>query len=356
MNRINVPFFLWGGSLNLDVKLTHARVSESELLFMIEWTKKWSDDIQFADFIEKGGLSWLDTPIPDSLYRLHLKPYFSRTGSERPSIYFLGLFVPKAEMAVFGNYTNLIASFHSISLDMIKNAQGDTLTVKEKFAALHDEENKIDELQNIDGLVLRGDYENLFSSIRPHFNMETSPSLQDHLVIACNPPKPDDAFSTILITKDFYYQGMKIIKPKPLLQPALSNPEPYPESNQEPEFKDEMPVRPQNYNIIKTTIAAVSIVLLAGLVVLWHKDLIPYVKQDINVLPKLTEYLKKTPEHINEITLSFKQIEMITGEKILKNHKDTDWWKNKNKAWSEVGFTVSEIDKAKEWIKFSRTR
>ena len=66
--------------------------------------------------------------------------------------------------------------------------------------------------------------------------------------------------------------------------------------------------------------------------------------------------MKKTPEHINEITLSFKQIEMITGEKILKNHKDTDWWKNKNKAWSEVGFTVSEIDKAKEWIKFSRTR
>jgi len=357
MNRINVSFLLWGGSQNLDVKLTHAHVSESELLFMIEWAKKWSDNTQFANFIENAGLSWLDTPIPDSLYRLHLKPYFSRTGSERPSMYFLGLFVPKSEMAVFGNYANMIASFHSLSLDMVKNAQGETLTVKKNVATLHDEENKINELQNIDGLVLRGDYEKLFSSIRSYFNMEaSSPSLHDDLVIACNPPKPDDAFSTILITRDFYYQGMKIIKPKPLVQPALSNPEPYPASNPAPEFADEMPVSPQKNFSIKTTIAAVSIMMLAGLFVLWHEDLIPYGRQDITDLPYLAEYLQKTPAHINEITLSFKQIEMITGKKIVKNHKDTDWRKNKNKAWLEVGFTVSGIDEANEWIKFSRTR
>ncbi|HOS45792.1 MAG TPA: hypothetical protein PLQ69_04875 [Paludibacter sp.] len=353
MNRINVSFLLWGGSQNLDIKLTHAHVSEGELLFMLEWAKKWSDNIQFSNFIENGGLSWLDTPIPDSQYRLHLRPYFSRTGSDRPSMYFLGLFVPKSEMVVFGNYANLIASFHLLSLDMVKNAQGDMLTVKKKVAALHDEENSIDEWQNIDGLVLRGDYEKLFSSVRSYFNMEaSSPSMQDNLVIACNPPKPDDAFSTILITRDFYYQGMKIVKPKPPVQPAPQNPESYPTS----EFADEMPVSPQKNFSIKTAIVAVSIMMLAGSFVLWHKGLIPYGRQNINDLPNLVEFLQKAPTDINEITLSFKQIEMITGEKILKNHKDTDWWKNKNKAWSEVGFTVSEIDKAKEWIKFSRTR
>jgi len=351
MNGINVSFLLWGGE-NLDIKLTHTHVSESELLFMQKWAKKWSDNTQFSNFIENGGLSWLDTPIPDSQYRLHLRPYFSRTGSERPSMYFLGLFVPKSEMAVFGNYANLIESFHLLSLDMVKNAQGDTLTVKKKVAGLHDEENNIDKLQNIDGLVLRGDYEKLFSSVRYYFNMEaSSPSLHDNLVIACNPPEPDDAFSTILITRDFYYQGMKIVKQKPPVQPP-ENSEPYPA----PEFEDEMPVSPQKNFSIKTAIVTIFIMMLAGLFVLWHKGLIPYGRQDIIDLPNLVEYLQKTPADINEITLSFKQIEMITGKKILKYHKDTDWWKNKNKAWSDVGFTVSKIDKAKEWIKFSRTR
>jgi hypothetical protein len=81
----------------------------------------------------------------------------------------------------------------------------------------------------------------------------------------------------------------------------------------------------------------------------------------------LEKFLGATPTHIQEITLSFVQIEMIIRERLPNSHLDhQQWWENQTdtsnrpqaRAWLNAGFEVKDFkqDKASGWVTFSRIK
>ena len=75
----------------------------------------------------------------------------------------------------------------------------------------------------------------------------------------------------------------------------------------------------------------------------------------------LNTFLKATPLDVNEITLSFEQISLVSQ---LPNsaHIHRAWWSNQKdidnrpqaKAWIEAGFVVSSVNQKFGWVKFTR--
>ncbi len=81
----------------------------------------------------------------------------------------------------------------------------------------------------------------------------------------------------------------------------------------------------------------------------------------------LEMFLKATPPHVQEITLSFAQIEMIIGANLPPSHwKYRPWWANQRdisirphaRAWLNTGFVVKAVhqDKDNGWVTFARSQ
>lgn len=79
----------------------------------------------------------------------------------------------------------------------------------------------------------------------------------------------------------------------------------------------------------------------------------------------LETFLRATPHHIPEITLSFEQIELIIGNALPASHLDyPQWWENQSdtanrpqaRAWTNAGFMVRHFnqDRTDGWVTFAR--
>jgi hypothetical protein len=76
----------------------------------------------------------------------------------------------------------------------------------------------------------------------------------------------------------------------------------------------------------------------------------------------LREFLKKTPAHSNDITLSFDQINQILGRKLPATANNRQqWWGNQTghthsqaMAWRAAGFKVGRAKMDKRWVRFER--
>ena len=77
----------------------------------------------------------------------------------------------------------------------------------------------------------------------------------------------------------------------------------------------------------------------------------------------LTDFLKKTPRHLDTVTLSFAQIEAIIHDDLppaCEEHRA--WWANQKdvknrpqaKAWTKAGFVADKVKIKKKWVRFAR--
>lgn len=75
---------------------------------------------------------------------------------------------------------------------------------------------------------------------------------------------------------------------------------------------------------------------------------------------KLAEYLARRLRALNEVTLSFHEIEEIIGDRLPDSARmRRSWWSNvrgrmPSEAWLTVGWAVREVDLAGEKVKFVR--
>ena len=81
----------------------------------------------------------------------------------------------------------------------------------------------------------------------------------------------------------------------------------------------------------------------------------------------LENYLNSSPSAINEVTLSFEQIETMIGDTLpvsALNYRE--WWANQSdttnrpqaKAWTKAGFVVDEVHQMHKdsWVRFKRSQ
>jgi len=80
----------------------------------------------------------------------------------------------------------------------------------------------------------------------------------------------------------------------------------------------------------------------------------------------LEKFLRATPQPVQELTLSFKQLELIIGAPLPDSHlKHRQWWENQSdlsarpqaRAWTNAGFMVQAVnqDEAHGWVTFAKT-
>jgi hypothetical protein len=80
----------------------------------------------------------------------------------------------------------------------------------------------------------------------------------------------------------------------------------------------------------------------------------------------LENYLNSSPSTINEVTLSFEQIETIIGDSLSSSALNyREWWANQSdttnrpqaRAWVSAGFMVDEVHQMHEdaWVRFKRS-
>jgi hypothetical protein len=76
----------------------------------------------------------------------------------------------------------------------------------------------------------------------------------------------------------------------------------------------------------------------------------------------LTRYLAKRANYTDTATLSFQRIEGIIGDSLpLQAYKSIDWWKTsrtsaQGHAWSDVGWSVDDVDVEKRSVTFRREK
>lgn len=79
----------------------------------------------------------------------------------------------------------------------------------------------------------------------------------------------------------------------------------------------------------------------------------------------LEAFLRATPLHIPEVTLSFEQIELIIRNDLPASHLDyRQWWENQSdvanrpqaRAWTNAGFMVRQVNQVRTggWVTFIR--
>lgn len=94
-------------------------------------------------------------------------------------------------------------------------------------------------------------------------------------------------------------------------------------------------------------------------------DLSPDMKTTPYKYQGLENYLSSTPSAINEVTLSFEQIETIISDSLpLSAMNYREWWANQSdtsnrpqaKAWTGAGFIVDEVHQMLKdsWVRFKR--
>lgn len=80
------------------------------------------------------------------------------------------------------------------------------------------------------------------------------------------------------------------------------------------------------------------------------------------IYQKLSDFLRCTPAHVQTVTLSHSQIEVILQFALPASARDhRQWWENQKsgkrpqaESWMKSGFKVDKVDLAKEWVKFIR--
>jgi hypothetical protein len=81
----------------------------------------------------------------------------------------------------------------------------------------------------------------------------------------------------------------------------------------------------------------------------------------------LENYLNSSPSAINEVTLSFEQIETMIGDTLPASALNyREWWANQSdttnrpqaKAWTKAGFVVDEVHQMHKdsWVRFKRSQ
>ena len=77
----------------------------------------------------------------------------------------------------------------------------------------------------------------------------------------------------------------------------------------------------------------------------------------------LEKYLQNQPYNTNELTLSFPDVESITGADLPKSAgHHQKWWENQSDtrnrsqaaAWDNAGWEVDSVDQANGWVAFRR--
>ena len=73
-------------------------------------------------------------------------------------------------------------------------------------------------------------------------------------------------------------------------------------------------------------------------------------------------YLRDLPDRQREVTLGFEQIERILDAKLPSSaYEDLRWWEHETegnhvnqRAWSNAGWKIENLDVNKKWVKFIR--
>jgi len=73
-------------------------------------------------------------------------------------------------------------------------------------------------------------------------------------------------------------------------------------------------------------------------------------------------YLRDLPDRQREVTLGFEQIERILDAKLPSSaYEDRRWWEHETegnhvnqRAWSNAGWKIENLDVNKKWVKFIR--
>jgi hypothetical protein len=77
----------------------------------------------------------------------------------------------------------------------------------------------------------------------------------------------------------------------------------------------------------------------------------------------LEQFLRATPAHLNEVILSFDQIEQLLGRRLPASATDhRPWWANQQDpsshshalAWMHAGFNAGPVDRENRWVRFHR--
>lgn len=77
----------------------------------------------------------------------------------------------------------------------------------------------------------------------------------------------------------------------------------------------------------------------------------------------LYDTLKHVPEHVDDVTLTFAQLEDVLGFRLPASaHKHRAWWANPStpdhhpyaQAWLGAGWKVDSVDRHAGWVRFIR--
>jgi len=222
--KLLVPFIFWGGPGSLNKVIKHPSLNEIEVEYMVKWTRFLGiADVRYTDYLHEGGKSWLDLPVPDSDYRLHVRPFFvQEVSGVRPYFYFLGLFISPKDIHDLSQYENVIEAIDQKTLEEVKRAfeQG-APTIELNVQSL---DKKTVEVPNTDDSianVLKGSYVQVLRKFRI-WMAQTGNRSFDEIAIACNPPKEDRIFDLIFLTDKFPHQRYSTFESEPPV-PPLTN-------------------------------------------------------------------------------------------------------------------------------------
>ena len=79
----------------------------------------------------------------------------------------------------------------------------------------------------------------------------------------------------------------------------------------------------------------------------------------------LHAFLQSTPRHLEELTLSFAQIEQILGSALPASaHQYQAWWSNPStpsqhpyaQSWLTAGWRVAGLNQQETWVRFQRVK
>lgn len=351
-NKIQIPFLVWGGNRNLNIEINNKYLGKKEIESFLEWSKKWGDNPKFGNFIESGGVSWLNTPIPNSEYRLHIHPFFVQRDHERPAFYFVGFFFTKDNLSKFSNFFSLIDALQSKELNDIIRLASDTIIIE-----VNNDNNNLNEFNNdksesLKGRVFKGDYLKLKDELKDYLNTKIMDWFEE-IAIACNPPDEDERLSTLIITDKFYHQGLRIIKNEPRMErPVQIKNNLSDKQENKKNIAEKKGKRQRMQPFLLTILIALTILIFYG-----YK----YYNKN-NEYNMLSLFLSNCPKHVSSLTLSFGQIETLIGKKLPQESNQPQWWDDSErkqntpqaKAWLCSGFKVNKINILERWVEFIR--
>lgn len=255
MLEIELQFVYWRGD-KFDETHYSTGLNSQDVKQVSQWWDLFNQQPRFEEFLGKGGISWIDVPVPGGR-RLHLRPHIGQDSGMRGKIMALGVFYRKSDttgMASLGDLATRIDAFLSTDAAWDTVREVDTLILPnmEPLPIISKPESGSEEACNFK----YGEYQDLYRWTARHFRFNThlgaaseinkdiedfsrAPSKSEEAIsedwfyrtgIACNPPRSHQKITIHLVSKDFYLPNIRPEKKTPfssatntLTQPETSS-------------------------------------------------------------------------------------------------------------------------------------